>query len=53
VECFASEGVNHILREVDDENSILKVKKQYVRLSKNPVHKETEEKMHGWLSQFI
>ena len=53
VECYAPEGVNHILREVDDENSILKVRKQYVRLSKNPVHKETEEKMHEWLSQFI
>ena len=52
VECYAPEGVNHILREVDDENSILKVRKQYARLSKNPIHKGTEEKMHEWLSQF-
>lgn len=52
VECYAPEGVNHIFREVDDGNSILNVKKQYARISKNPVHKGTEDKMHEWLSQF-
>ncbi|AMK13500.1 alpha/beta fold family hydrolase [methanogenic archaeon mixed culture ISO4-G1] len=53
VECYVPEGVNHIFREVDDDNSVLKVKKQYMRLSKKPVHKGTEDKMHEWLSQFI
>ena len=53
VECYVPEGVNHILREVDDDNSMLKVKKQYLRLSKNPIHKGCEDKMQEWLSQFL
>lgn len=49
VECHAPSGVNHILREVDDGNSILDFKRQYVRLSTEPFHRETCESMRGWL----
>ncbi len=52
VTCYAPEGVNHILREIDDDNSIMKVKKQYVRLSARPIHSGTRETMTRWLSQF-
>ncbi len=51
VECYAPEGVNHILREVDDDNSILEVRKQYVRLSSKPIHAGTEERMRDWLTK--
>ncbi|MBO4347994.1 MAG: alpha/beta hydrolase [Candidatus Methanomethylophilaceae archaeon] len=52
VTCYAPEGVNHILREIDDDNSVMKVKKQYLRLSARPIHPGTKETMVGWLSQF-
>lgn len=51
VEIFTPPNVNHILREIDD-NSVMTVKKQYVRLAKQPIHKATEEKIKDWLSQF-
>ena len=50
VECYAPAGVNHILREIDDDNSMLNVKKQYTRLSVRPVHEGTKERMKGWLA---
>lgn len=34
IKTYAPEKVNHILREIDNDNSMLKVKKQYMRLSK-------------------
>ncbi len=49
IECYVPEGVNHILREVDDDNSILDVKKQYVRLCKEPIHSGTSDTIHNWL----
>ncbi|MBR2254953.1 MAG: alpha/beta hydrolase [Candidatus Methanomethylophilaceae archaeon] len=52
VTCYVPEGVNHIFREVDDDNSITKVKKQYLRLSARPIHPGTRDAMVGWLSQF-
>jgi hypothetical protein len=52
VECYAPENVNHILREVDDDNDILKIKKQYARLSKDPIHQGTLDRMREWLRQF-
>ncbi len=51
--CYAPEGVNHILREIDDDNSIMKVRKQYLRLSARPIHQGTKETMGRWLSQFL
>ena len=50
-ETFAPEGVNHILREVDDNNSILNVKKQYKRLSKTPLHSETMDCISKWTAK--
>jgi pimeloyl-ACP methyl ester carboxylesterase len=52
VTCYSPKGVNHILREIDDDNSIMKVKKQYLRLSARPIHSGTKETMVKWLSQF-
>ena len=49
IECYVPEGVNHILREVDDDNSILNVKKQYVRLCKKPIHPGTRDMISAWL----
>ncbi len=52
VTCYAPEGVNHILREIDDDNSIMNVRKQYLRLSAKPIHPGTAEVMIKWLSRF-
>ncbi len=49
VQCYCPENVNHLLREVDDDNSIMSVKKQYMRLSSRPVHQETQDIIRGWL----
>ena len=51
-EIFTPSNVNHILREIDDDNSIMTVKKQYGRLAVQPMHTATEEKVKEWLSQF-
>ena len=51
-EIFTPPNVNHILREIDDDNSVMTVKKQYGRLASQPMHKVTEEKIKEWLSQF-
>lgn len=51
-ESYTPHNVNHILREIDDNNSVMTVKKQYKRLAEQPIHKETEQKIHMWLSSF-
>ena len=51
-EIFTPSNVNHILREIDDDNSIMTVKKQYSRLAGQPMHTATEEKIKEWLNQF-
>lgn len=51
-ESYTPANVNHILREIDDNNSVMTVKKQYGRLAAQPIHKETEQKIHMWLSSF-
>lgn len=52
VQTYAPESVNHMLRVIDDDNSVMTVKKQYKRLATQPVHKETEEVITQWLQQF-
>lgn len=52
-ECFTPQNVNHILREIDDNNSVMTVKKQYARLAAQPVHSETELFIKDWLGQFM
>lgn len=49
VTTYSPENVNHILREIDDDNSFLTVQKQYKRLSKNPIHKETQQQIEEFL----
>ena len=52
VECYAPENVNHILREIDDDNLLINVKKQYIRLAKLPMHEGAVQKIHEWLDRF-
>jgi hypothetical protein len=49
VQCFAPEGVNHILRKVDDDNRITGIKKQYTRLASRPMDQDTADVIFGWL----
>lgn len=51
-ECFTPQNVNHILREIDDDNSVMTIKKQYGRLAAQPVHSATEQRIKDWLNQF-
>ncbi len=51
VTTYTPENVNHILREVDDNNSVLTIQKQYKRLSKQPIHKGTQEKIEEFLER--
>lgn len=51
IEIFTPEGVNHIFREVDDNNSLLTYMKQYKRLSKTPLHQPTLDRIHTWLEE--
>jgi hypothetical protein len=50
VQCFTPEGVNHILRKVDDGNRITGIRKQYARLASRPMDQNTAETIFGWLS---
>lgn len=47
-EVFTPRNVNHILREIDDGNSMMTVKKQYIRLAGKPIHDETAQKLREW-----
>lgn len=51
-ESYTPHNVNHILREIDDDNSVMTVKKQYGRLAAQPIHSDTEQYIKKWLSQF-
>jgi len=41
-----------MLREIDDDNSLMTVKKQYRRLARLPIHNATKQKIKEWLNQF-
>ena len=49
VTTYTPEQVNHMLREIDDNNSILTVQKQYKRLYKKPIHKATQKQIEEFL----
>ena len=49
VQCFTPEGVNHILRKVDDDNRITGIRKQYTRLASRPMDQDTADVIFGWL----
>lgn len=53
IRCCAPENVNHLLREIDDDNNILNVGKQYRRLLKQPLHDGTVKVICEWLKVFI
>lgn len=52
VQTYAPQNVNHILRLIDDDNSMLTVQKQYKRLAKQPIHGGTAQMIESWLHQF-
>lgn len=49
IRCFAPEGLTHILRVNDGDNSILNVKKTYRRLIKEPIDAELIKTIKDWL----
>ena len=49
VTTYAPAKVNHMLKEIDDNNSILTVQKQYKRLAKNPMHDGTQKQIEKFL----
>ena len=49
-EIYTPEDVNHMLREIDDDNSLLSTAQQYMRLAKEPFHTETADKMEEWIN---
>lgn len=48
---YAPENVNHLLREIDDNNSMLTIQKQYKRLVKNPIHEGTKKQIEEFLEK--
>ena len=46
---YTPDKVNHMLKEIDDTNSILTVQKQYKRLAKNPMHEGTQRQIEEFL----
>jgi len=50
VTTYTPDKVNHMLREVDDDNSYLTLQKQYKRLAKNPIHGETQKQIEEFLN---
>lgn len=51
INCFAPEGLTHILRVNDGDNSILNVKKTYRRLIKEPLDAELIRTIKDWLDE--
>lgn len=53
IKCCAPENVNHLLREIDDDNSIMNIGKQYRRLLKQPINDGLIKIMCEWLKAFL
>lgn len=49
VTTYAPPKVNHMLKEIDDNNSILTMQKQYKRLVDNPIHDGTQKQIEEFL----
>jgi len=49
VTTYTPENVNHMLKEIDDNNSYLTVQKQYKRLAKSPIHDKTQKQIEEFL----
>lgn len=50
-EVYTPDNVNHMLREIDDDNSLLTTAQQYMRLAKKAIHAQTAEKMEEWIKK--
>lgn len=53
IRCFAPEGLTHILRVNDGDNSILNANKLYRRLIKEPLDAELIRTIKDWLAECI
>ena len=53
IRCVAPEGLTHILRVNDGDNSILNVKKTYRRLIKEPLDAELIRTIKHWLDELV
>lgn len=53
ISCFAPEGLTHILRVNDGDNSILNVNKLYRRLVKEPINAELIKMIKDWLDDLV
>lgn len=51
VEVYTPEGVNYILREIDDDNNIFNTQEQYSRLSNHPLHAGTKDRINEWVKK--
>ena len=51
VTTYVPERVNHMLKEIDDNNSYLTVQKQYKRLACNPMHEGTQAQIKNFLER--
>lgn len=46
---YTPEKLNHMLREIDDSNSILNIKKQYKKVLKQPIDQNTKDQIEEFL----
>lgn len=51
VTTYSPEKVNHMLKEIDDNNSILNVKKQYKRLIKKPMPENVQKQIEDFMER--
>lgn len=51
VTTYAPNNVNHILRKIDDDNNVIKAKKQYKRLALKPIETSTKEQILEWIKR--
>ena len=49
VTTYAPENVNHMLKQVDNDNSILTAQKQYLRLASAPIDEGVQEKIEEFM----
>jgi uncharacterized protein len=53
VEAKIIQGMNHMLREQEEDYSILKLKKAYKRTGAKPLSKELKKTMKDWLTNYV
>lgn len=49
IKTFSPQNVNHILRHIDDNNDIMRVKQKYRRLSKEDIDKRAKDTIISWI----